>query len=333
MRNFSETVDLPRHSLGFFPTPVVELQRLSRHLGGPRILIKRDDQSGLALGGNKIRKLEYLLGEALADGADVLITGGAAQSNHCRQTAAAAAVCGLPCHLALGGEPPAIPNGNLLLDSLLGAVIHWCGDSRKGEDIPKICGELRRQGLHPCVIPYGGSNVTGAAGFVEAVRETAVQLGPEVKTLSHVVFASSSGGTHAGLLLGRRKYHLDFQVIGINIDKGETGERPLAEHILDLVREAAAGMGVSEPFAGTDIILLDDYCGDGYGVIGDREREAIELTARLEGILLDPVYTGRAMAGLIDLVRQDRLGPGDTVLFWHTGGSPALFAYAGELCR
>ncbi len=125
----------------------------------------------------------------------------------------------LPCHLALGGDPPAILNGNLLLDSLLGAVIHWCGDSRKGEDIPKICGGLRRQGLRPYVIPYGGSNVTGAAGFVEAVREMAVQLGPEAKTLSHVVFASSSGGTHAGLLLGRRKYHLDFQAIGINIDK------------------------------------------------------------------------------------------------------------------
>lgn len=295
--------------------------------------MKRDDQSGLAFGGNKTRKLEYLLGEALASGADVLVTGGAAQSNHCRQTAAAAAVCGLPCHLALGGDPPAILNGNLLLDSLLGAVIHWCGENRKGEDIPNICGELRRQGLHPYVIPYGGSSATGAAGFVEAVRELAGQLGSEVKNLSHVVFASSSGGTHAGLLLGRRKYNLDFQVIGINIDKGEIGERPLAEHILDLARAAAGGLGVSGSFSGTDIVLLDDYYGDGYGVIGDREREAIELTARLEGILLDPVYTGRAMGGLIDLVRRNRLGPADSVLFWHTGGSPALFAYAGELIR
>jgi D-cysteine desulfhydrase len=331
MQCYSETVDLPRCSLGFFPTPVVELRRLSSQLGGPRLLMKRDDQSGLVFGGNKTRKLEYLLGEALADGADVLVTGGAAQSNHCRQTAAAAAACGLPCHLALGGAPPAILNGNLLLDCLLGAVIHWCGANRKGEDIPEICGDLRRQGLHPYVIPYGGSNATGAAGFVEAVRELAVQLGPEAKTLSHVVFASSSGGTHAGFLLGRRKYNLDFQVIGINIDKGETGERPLAEHILGLVREAAGGLGVTQPFSGADIVLLEDYCADGYGVIGDREREAIDLTARLEGVLLDPVYTGRAMGGLIDLVRQKKLGPADTVLFWHSGGSPALFAYAGEL--
>ncbi len=180
------------------------LPALSRHIGGPAIVIKRDDQTGLALGGNKTRKLEYLLGDAIARGADVVVTGGAAQSNHCRQTAAAAAACGMGCHLALGGEAPEVMNGNLLLDELLGATIHWSGENRKGENIPEICRQLEGQGLQPYVIPYGGSNATGAIGYVEAMRELVLQLGSEMNAISHMVFASSSGGTHAGLLLGRR---------------------------------------------------------------------------------------------------------------------------------
>lgn len=321
----------PRRSLGFFPTPVVELHALAKYLGGPRIFMKRDDQSGLAFGGNKVRKLEFLMGEAIAAGAEVVVTGGAAQSNHCRQTAAAAAVCGLECHLALGGSPPPSPNGNLLLDALLSAVIHWCGTNRKGENIPQICEDLRLRGKNPAVIPYGGSNATGAVGFVEAVRELAIQFGSDIDGLSQVVFASSSGGTHAGLLVGKVLYGLDFQVTGICIDKGETGEVPLAGHILDLANTCGDEQGINGPFATGDIVLLDDYVGAGYGVIGDLEREAISLTARHEGILLDPVYTGRAMGGLIDLIRKKELNRSDTVLFWHTGGSPALFAYAAEL--
>ncbi|MDP3478885.1 MAG: D-cysteine desulfhydrase family protein [Desulfoprunum sp.] len=329
----TDSIQLPRRSLGFLPTPVVELRTLARYLGGPRILMKRDDQTGLALGGNKVRKLEYLMGDALAQGADCVVTGGAVQSNHCRQTAAAAAVCGMACHLALGGSPPALLNGNLLLDSLLGATIHWSGDCRKGENIPQICAGLRQEGKKPYVIPYGGSNEIGAAGFVEAVREVAAQLGPDIAALSHVVFASSSGGTHAGLLLGKILYGLNFQVIGINIDKGESGERPLREHILDLANSTASHLGVSAAFSAEDVVLLDDYVGAGYAVIGDLEREAIKLTARHEGILLDPVYTGRAMGGLLDLIKKKAVNRSDTVLFWHTGGSPALFAYAEELSR
>jgi len=160
-----------RRKLGFFPTPVVALPRLSSRLGGPRLFMKRDDQTGVATGGNKVRKLEFLFGEALASGADCVVTGGAAQSNHCRQTAAAAAMAGLECHLALGGDMPSSYQGNLLLDRLLGARLHWCGSDRKGERIPVICTALRRQGKAPFVIPYGGSNVTGALGFVAAVRE------------------------------------------------------------------------------------------------------------------------------------------------------------------
>ncbi|KGO34475.1 cysteine desulfhydrase [Desulfobulbus sp. Tol-SR] len=322
---------MARKRLGFLPTPVVPLPALSKHLGGPAILMKRDDQTGLALGGNKTRKLEFLLGDAIAKGADVVVTGGAAQSNHCRQTAAAAAVCGLGCHLALGGEEPAALNGNLLLGRLLGATIHWSGARRKGEDIPAICDRLRASGRKPYIIPYGGSNAIGAAGFVEAMRELTLQLGPEADRVSHIVFASSSGGTHAGLMVGKVPGGLGTRLVGINIDKEESGEMTLGEHILDLAGATATLLGLDHTFAGADLILRDDYVGAGYGVIGDREREAISLTARLEGILLDPVYTGRAMGGLIDLIRNGEIGPRDTVLFWHTGGSPALFAHAGEL--
>ena len=323
--------NMARQNLGFLPTPVVPLPALSKHLGGPAILMKRDDQTGLALGGNKTRKLEFLVGDALAQGADVVVTGGAAQSNHCRQTAAAAAACGLGCHLALGGEEPAVLNGNLLLDKLLGATIHWCGDRRKGEDIPALCDRLRSGGRRPYVIPYGGSNVIGATGFVLALRELALQLGPEVDSVSHIVFASSSGGTHAGLMVGKILCNLGAQVVGINIDKEESGEMTLGEHILNLAGATATMLGLNHSFTAADLILRDDYVGAGYGVIGEREREAIFLTARLEGILLDPVYTGRAMGGLIDPVRNGEIGPRDTVLFWHTGGSPDLFAHAGEL--
>ncbi len=328
-----KSIRLPKCSLGFFPTPVVELRSLAGYLGGPRILMKRDDQSGLALGGNKVRKLEFLMGEAIDRGADVVVTGGAAQSNHCRQTAAAAAVCGMDCHLALGGMPPAVMNGNLLLDSLLGATIHWSGECRKGENIPAICADLQRQGRKPAIIPYGGSNEIGAAGFAEAAGEIAAQLGADIDDISHVIFASSSGGTHAGLLLGKALHGLNFQLTGINIDKGETGEKPLGQYILELANAAAGLLDLDCSFSSRDLCLLDDYVGAGYGILGELEREAIMLTARHEGILLDPVYTGRAMGGLIDLIRKKEIKRNDSVLFWHTGGSPALFAYAEELSR
>lgn len=323
---------LHRHPLGFFPTPLLPLPALSRHLGGPTLVMKRDDLTGLAFGGNKTRKLEYLFGDAVARGADVVVTGGAAQSNHCRQTAAAAAACGLGCHLALGGAQPAEPNGNLLLDMLLGAKLHWCGERRKGEDIPDICSRLSEQGRNPYVIPYGGSNEIGAIGYAEAMRELAVQLGTEVGSVTHMVFASSSGGTHAGLLLGRKMFGISAEIVGIAIDKGEAGEAPLAEHIRQLASLAAARLQMGHlAFSPGEVILRDEYTGEGYGVIGDAEREAIALCARLEGILLDPVYTGRAMAGLIAMIRNRQFTARDTVLFWHTGGGPALFACPGEL--
>ncbi len=324
---------LPRYSLGFFPTPLVGLPRLALHLSGPRLFMKRDDQTGLGLGGNKVRKLEFLVGEALAQGCDTLVTGGAAQSNHCRQTAAAAAACGLACHLVLGGVPPAVPEGNLLLDQLFGAVIHWTGEWRKGERIPEIAESLRSAGRRPYVVPYGGSNTTGAIGFVEAVRELTEQLAQSSQPLTHIVFASSSGGTQAGLTVGKNLFGLDCQLIGIGIDKGTSGDVPFAQHVVQLANATAERLGVPSRFSTSDITIREDYLGGGYGVIGALERRAIRMVARTEGILLDPVYTGRAMGGLIDMIEHGELSSEDSVLFWHTGGTPALFPYAGDLVK
>ncbi len=324
---------LPRYSLGFFPTPLMKLPRLTGRLSGPRLFMKRDDQTGLAMGGNKVRKLEFLVGEALAHGCDTLITGGAAQSNHCRQTAAAAAACGLSCHLVLGGEPPSVPEGNLLLDQLFGAVIHWTGELRKGERIPEIAESLRSAGRKPHVVPYGGSNTTGAAGFVEAVRELAHQLTQLGESITHIVFASSSGGTQAGLTVGKSLFGLDCQLIGIGIDKGASGDVPFDEHVARLANATAERLGVKDRFSASELTIRNDYLGDGYGVVGELERHAIRTVAETEGILLDPVYTGRAMGGLIDMIERGELSSEHSVLFWHTGGTPALFPHAHDLIK
>lgn len=322
---------IPREPLGFFPTPLVELTKLSEKLDGPRVFMKRDDNTGLALGGNKTRKLEFILADALAQGADTIVTAGAAQSNHCRQTAAAAASLGLECHLVLGGKEPEHFDGNLLLDKIFGCSIHWAGKNRKGEDIPQIVEQLKNEGKNPYVVPYGGSNELGAVAFVEALRELEHQRNSINASFTHIVFASSSGGTHAGLMLGKKILQSSGQIVGINIDKGETDEVPFNEYIVSLANSTAKLMGEKHQFSDADLTLNSDYVGEGYGVIGTLENEAISLTAQTEGILLDPVYTGRAMGGLIAMIRTGKIKKTDSVLFWHTGGAPALFAYADSL--
>jgi D-cysteine desulfhydrase len=322
---------LPKASLGYFPTPLIELTRLSKTLGGPKIYMKRDDNTGLALGGNKTRKLEYIIGDALAKGADTVITAGAIQSNHCRQTAGAAASLGLECHLVLGGEEPEQPQGNLLLDKVYGCHIHWTGENRKGEDIPALVAQLKAEGKKPYVIPYGGSNELGAVAFIEAYKELNAQREALKVDFSYIIFASSSGATHAGLMLGNKILQTHSQIVGINIDKGEMDKVPFDEHIMSLANSTAQLIAADYQFTADDLILNSDYVGDGYGVIGELEKEAIALTAQNEGILLDPVYTGRAMGGLIDMIRTGQIKATDNVLFWHTGGAPALFAYADDL--
>jgi D-cysteine desulfhydrase len=307
------------------------LPRLSAHLGGPEIWIKRDDQTGLALGGNKTRKLEYLVGEALDAGAETLVTGGAAQSNHCRQTAAAAAASGLACHLALGGMRPERADGNLLIDELVGARLHWFGQQRRGEPLAALARRVEAEGARPYTIPYGGSSEVGVLGFVEAVRELGAQLIEWERPFNRLVFASSSAGTHAGLTLGRAHYGHRFAVTGIQIDEPGPDAPTLAYTVAELAQRTAARLGLPPSFDEAAIDLDSGYLGGGYGVVGAAEREAIRLVARTEGILLDPVYTGRAMAGLIDRVRRGDWAGDERVLFWHTGGAPALWAYGADL--
>jgi len=319
-----------RFSLAQLPTPIEKLKSLSRELGGSELLIKRDDQTGLALGGNKTRKLEFLVGQALEQGADTLVTAGAAQSNHCRQTAAAAARAGLRCELLLNGTIPELPNGNLLLDELLGARIHWVQRSEREAKLSEIADELRKQGSRPYVIPVGGSNGVGATGYVLAMMELAEQLNRLNQRVDHVVFASSSGGTQAGVVVGAKVTGFDGKLHGVRIDKDDEGaiyERELAE----IANETAKYVDFDAQFTARDFNVEYDYLGGGYGVVGDLEREAIRLLASREGIVVDPVYTGRAMGALIDLIRKKAFRSDETVLFWHTGGAPALFAYAEDL--
>ncbi len=320
---------IEKTSLGFFPTPLVELSKLSQFLGGPKIFMKRDDLTGLALGGNKTRKLEYIMADALRQGCDTVITAGAAQSNHCRQTAAAAAMLNLECHLLLGGEAPLKAQGNLLLDQMFACHIHWTGANRKGEDIPRIFEQLKAKGKKPYLVPYGGSNELGAISFIDAVAELEHQK--KGREFSHVVFASSSGGTHAGLILGKQIYNKTFELVGINIDKDTNIELPFEQLVTQLVNASAKTIGLDYTFSQEQLILNSDYIGGGYGIVGPLENEAIALTAKFEGILLDPVYTGRAMSGLIHLIRSGKITKNDEVLFWHTGGAPSLFAYADDL--
>ncbi len=331
--SFAALDRMPRVRLAFLPTPIHPLPRLSAHLGGPALFIKRDDQTGLATGGNKARKLEFLLAQAVAAGADCVITAGSTQSNHARQTAAGAASLGLAAHLVLyapDGVSPAEPSGNVLLDHLLGATIHWTEERAPySESIARVERSLREAGHRPYVIPYGGSSAHGLLGYVDAMREVAGQIEPRGWFDAHV-FASSSGGTQAGLLLGAHLGGLlaTTRILGISVDM--PADR-LASRVTELARAGAHLLGLDWEPDPAQVLVNDRYCGAGYAVVTEQEREAIRLLARLEGILVDPVYTGRALAGLIDLVRCGEFRVGQRVLFWHTGGTAALGAFAADL--
>jgi len=322
---------LPRFPLAHLPTPLEELKALSRQLAGPDILIKRDDQTGLALGGNKTRKLEFLLGDALAKGADTLITLGAVQSNHCRQTAGAAAKAGLRCELILNGKKPDVANGNLLLNELLGANLHWIERPQRAAKLAELDAQLRAQGRQPYLIPVGGSNGVGATGYVVAMQELAEQLRLSGRRVDHILFGTSSGGTQAGITLGARIAGITSQLHGLSIDKNDPEHFEYETEVAQIANDCAAYIGSDVRLTRDDVKVVYGYKGEGYGVVGDLEREAIRLLARSEGIVLDPVYAGRAFGGLVDLIRKGVFKKGETVLFWHTGGAPALFAYAKEL--
>ncbi len=323
---------LPRTKIAHLPTPIEALPHLSAALGGPELWIKRDDQTGLATGGNKARKLEYLLAQALAAEADCVITAGSTQSNHARQTAAGAARCGLGAHLVIytpNSAPPAELSGNLLLMALLGATIHWTEERAPyANTIAQVEADLANAGQRPYVIPYGGSNPYGLLGYANAMREFAAQARGLDPFDAHV-FATSSGGTQAGMLLGAHLARLpDVPLLGISVDEPAAD---LAARVTDLAQRGADMIGLGWEPDPTQVLINADYLGDGYAVVGEPEREAVQLMAQHEGILLDPVYTGRAFAGLIDLIRQGEFTAGQRVLFWHTGGYAALGAFADVL--
>ena len=320
-------MNIPRLHFAHLPTPIEDIPRLSAHLGGPRLLVKRDDQTGLAFGGNKTRKLEFLVAEAQAQGARTLISGGALQSNHCRQTAAAAARFGLDCILVLNGEMPDKPSANLLIDQLFGAEIITIPDRNERDRVlQETFDKAVADGRKPYLVPYGGSSPTGALGYAFAVEEL---MGQKIDA-DWIVFGTSSGGTHAGLVLGQRVFGFEGKVLGISIDESEEW---LKSRVSKLASEASEKLRERIEFTPADVVANADYCAAGYGVLTDAEREAVKLFAKYEGLLLDPVYTGRAAAGMIDLIRKGFFKKDETVLFWHTGGQPALFAekYANKI--
>jgi D-cysteine desulfhydrase family pyridoxal phosphate-dependent enzyme len=312
---------IPRLLFAHLPTSIEALPRLSAALGGPTLSVKRDDQTGLAFGGNKTRKLEFLLAEAQAHGARTIITAGAVQSNHCRQTAAAAARLGLDCILVLAGETPASPSGNLLLDELLGAEIVSAHNSERDLVLKETFEAAWKAGRRPYQVPYGGSNPIGATGYVYAMKEMLDQCVSSPP--DWIVFPSSSGGTQAGMLVGARLFGFEGHILGISVD--EPADK-LREKIASLATATAEYIGKSFTFDVDMIQVNSDYLGGGYGVMGEPERTAMTLFARTEGLIVDPVYTGRAAAGLIDLIGKGFFPKEDRVLFWHTGGAPALFA-------
>ena len=317
---------IPRILLAQLPTPLEPLPRLSAVLKGPRLWVKRDDQTGVGFGGNKTRKLEYVLAEAQANGARTLITVGGIQSNHCRQTAALAARLGMECILVLSGEPSANPNGNVLLDRLFGAQIIWTTRPEREQTFQAVFEQAWADGKRPYLIPLGASTPTGAIGYYTAFQEFLSQQVP----VDWIVVASSSAGTQAGLVLGAKQSGWKGKVLGISIDHAAS---ELQEAVARLATEGASRLDLDIKVTPEEIWVNDRYLGGGYAVMGDPEIEAIRLFAKTEGLLLDPVYTGRAAAGMIDLIRKGFFSDKDRILFWHTGGSPALFAepYASSL--
>jgi D-cysteine desulfhydrase/L-cysteate sulfo-lyase len=321
--------DIPRVVIGHGPTPIESAPRLSAKLGC-NVLIKRDDCTGLAGGGNKTRKLEYLLADAQSQGADTLITIGGLQSNHARQTAAAAAKFGFQCELILEsvkGTPKEDygDNGNILLSSLLGANIHRLSvDADCDEYAQQLIEQLIADGKKPYLVPVGGSNVIGSLGYVRCAYELAEQVKQGALKIDQIVIASGSAGTQAGLLAGLIASDLDIPVLGINVSRASAEQTQL---VTKLLKQVLLHLGLDPQCADNKVFTNGDYVGEGYGIATQGAIDAIKDCASLEGILLDPVYTGKAMAGLIDLTNTAEIAADSHQLFLHTGGSQGLFAY------
>jgi L-cysteate sulfo-lyase len=322
----------PRIHLAHLPTPLQPLHRLSAHLGGPTIWMKRDDCTGLAFGGNKTRKLEFLMAEAVQANAELVVTFGAWQSNHVRQTVAACAQLGIACEPILSASVPITTNayqtsGNFFLDHLMGARVHTTTPDKVRETYAALKARETRK-LY--VVPTGGSNATGSLGYVDCAQELNKQLEDLDVTASTVIHASSSAGTQAGLIVGMSAANKPVPVLGINVY--EANHEHMLNNVRKLVTETAEKLGIDA--IGDEMININhDYLGEGYGIPTAEMLEAVTLLATLEGILLDPVYSGKAMAAMIDMIRAGRWSKDQQLVFVHTGGAPTLFAYQDRFAR
>lgn len=324
----------PRVSLAHLPTPLEHLPRLSAHLGGPQIFVKRDDCTGLATGGNKTRKLEFSMAAALDEGADTVITVGAFQSNHVRQTAAAACKLGLRCEVLLEhrvSEPSDdyLNSGNVLLDRIFGANLReYPAGTDFDAEMQAVADEVQDGGGHGYIIPGGASNHIGALGYVNCAMELVGQANERGLVIDHLVTATGSAGTQGGLIVGLKAMNAGIPLLGIGVSAAREAQE---QKVFDLACETADYIGVAGIVAREDVIANCDYVGEGYGIPTEAMNEAVMLLARLEGLLFDPVYSGKALAGLIDLVQKGFFKGAENIVFLHTGGSAALFAYVGDL--
>lgn len=318
-----------RYALAHIPTPIEKLERLTQLFGGPEIYIKRDDLTGIGKTGNKVRKLEFLIAEALREGAQLLITCGGVQSNHARATALTAAKVGLKSHLVLRDSAGGDIDGNLFIDRLVGAEVDFITPQQYeqvGDIMHRLAENYASKGIKTYVIAEGGSIALGALGYVYAIEETRRQMETLQLEFDHIISAVGSGGTMAGMLLGKNAHHLKAQIHGINV----CDDAPyFQEHISNIIREARKKFGFELNLQKKDINIIDGYIGKGYGLSRQEEIELIKLVAQLEGVILDPVYTAKAMFGLKDQIRKGRFTKSEKVLFWHTGGIFGLFAKRG----
>ncbi|MCH7853386.1 MAG: D-cysteine desulfhydrase [Proteobacteria bacterium] len=324
----------PRVLLGHFPTPLEHLPRLSQFIGGPEIYVKRDDCTGLAFGGNKTRKLEFLIADALRQNATTIVAMGTVQSNLPPLAAAAACKLGLKCELILEhrvaiDDVDYLDSGNPFLNKLYGANTHFVSDGADATStMESVADEVRHRGEVPYVIPRGGSTPVGALGYVECASELLAQAKHENLSFDYIVHATASAGTQSGLLVGLKAMHCNTPVIGIGVNASKSVQ---TQRVLDLARKTAQYLGMPGLVSRDDVIANCDYVGAGYGLVASDMNAALMQVARLEGLLLDPVYSGKCMAGLIDLTRKGFFAGARNILFIHTGGSPALFGYRNQL--
>lgn len=320
----------PRIHLAHLPTPLERLDRLSAALGGPEIWIKRDDCTGLSTGGNKTRKLEFLMAEAVAQGADMVMTQGATQSNHARQTAAFAAKLGLDCHILLedrtgSNDPNYNESGNVFLDDLHGATREKRGPGLDmNAEMETVAETFRAKGRKVYTIPGGGSNPTGALGYVNCAYELVGQLNDRSLPVDHIVTATGSAGTQAGLIVGLKAIHANIPLLGFGVRAPKEKQE---ENVYNLAVKTAEKIGAASCVSREDVVADTNYVGEGYGIPRADTLEAIRMFAQYEAILLDPVYSGKGAAGLIDYCRKGKFKKGERVVFLHTGGSAGLFGY------